>query len=259
MPLFVNGSVSPLVFNRDENAAERSNQSLYRLNFLEEVLNEQQKLNNELTGSVTHFDASLEKNRHEQYTQFQELISFLTKQENISERVMENISEQKESTSGIDEKLLKLEGMHEQFAKAFLSKELTNQAILDQLAHQQAMIQELNRKLLEYEDVTTALVVQAKKQEELQNIITKHDDLQGIFHETIMERLDKQDAASGTISDQLGEINTSLSAKATAIMDKIEHQYTKFTQFFLNLIVPSLSQRKMIDGKTFKTKVKKEN
>ncbi|MFT9596859.1 hypothetical protein [Mesobacillus sp.] len=258
MPLFVNGYVSPQVFRNNDEIAEQSNQEKFRLNYLQEILNEQQKLNNELTGSVTKFDRNLEHNRQEQYTQFQEMFSFLAKQENISEKVMENISEQKESTTEIDDKLIKLEVMHEQFSKALLSRELTSEAILNQLAHQQSMIQDLNRKLLEYEDVTKALVIQAKKQEELQDMLAKHADLQGIFHETIMERLGKQDAVGETITDQLGEIKISLSQKANSILEKIEEQSSKFSQFFLSLIMPNITQKKFIKGKTFKTKTKQE-
>ncbi|GAM14057.1 hypothetical protein [Mesobacillus selenatarsenatis] len=258
MPLFVNGYVSPQVFRNNDKIAEQSNQEKFRLNYLQEILYEQQKFNDELTGSVTKFDRNLEHNRQEQYTQFQEMVSFLTKQENISKRVMENISDQKESTSEIDDKLIKLEEMHEQFAKALLNRELTSEAILNQLAHQQSMIQDLNRKLLEYEDVTNALVIQAQKQEELQDMLAKHSDLQGIFHETIMERLGKQDAVGETITDQLGDIKISLSQKANSILEKIEEQSSKFSQFFLSLIMPNITQKKIIKGKTFKTKTKQE-
>lgn len=258
MPLFVNGFVSPQVFSKNNDIAEQSNQENFRLNYFQEILNEQQKLNDELTGSVTKFDRTLEHNRQEQFTQFQEMVSFLAKQENFSEKVMENISEQKESTTEIDDKLIKLEETHEQFSKALLNRELMSEAILNQLSHQQSMIQDLNRKLLEYEDVTNALVIQAKKQEELQDILEKHADLQGVFHDTIMERLGKQDAVGETITDQLGEIKTSLSAKANAILEKIEEQSTKFTQFFLSLIMPNITQKKVIQGKTFKRKEKQE-
>ncbi len=258
MPLFVNGYVSPQVYCSTDELKVQSNQDKFHLNYLQEILNEQQKFNKDLTGSVTKFDQTLEHSRQEQFSRFQELVSFLAKQENISERVMENISEQKESTTEIDDKLIKLEEMHEQFSKALLNRELTSEAILNQLAHQQSMIQDLNRKLLEYEDVTKALVIQAQKQEELQDMLAKHADLQGIFHETVMERLGKQDAVGETINDQLGEIKTSLSTKANAILEKVEEQYSRFTQFFLSLIMPNITQKKIIKGKTFKTKAKQE-
>jgi hypothetical protein len=258
MPLFVNGYVSPQVFRNNDKIEEQSNQEKFRLNYLKEILNEQQRFNDELTGSVTKFDRNLEHNRQEQYTQFQEMVSLLAKQENFSEKIMEDISEQKESTTEIDDKLIKLEEMHEQYLKALLNRELTSEAILNQLAHQQSMIQDLNRKLLEYEDVTSALVIQAKKQEELQDMLAKHADLQGIFHETIMERLGKQDVVGETINDQLGEIKLSISQKANSILQKIEEQSSKFSQYFLSLIMPNITQKKIIKGKTFKTKTKQE-
>jgi ssRNA-specific RNase YbeY (16S rRNA maturation enzyme) len=258
MPLFVNGSVLPEVFKNQTKIAEKSNQDKFHLNYLQEVLIEQQKLNTELTGSVSQFDSTLQQTRQEQYANYMELVSVLARHENLSEKVIENISEQMDSTSEIDDKLIKLEEMHEQFAKSFLSKELTSQAILDQLACQEAMIQDLNRKLLEYEDVTNALALQSKRQEELQDMIAKQADLQGIFHQTIMESLGKQDAVGESITDQLSEIKTSLSMKANAIIDKIENQYSKITQFFLSLILPNITEKKIIKGKTFKTKIKKE-
>lgn len=258
MPLFVNGRISPQVFNKPEDIEEQNNQGKFHLNFLQEVLLEQQKINDQLTGSVTSFDETLNKSRKEQHSNFLQLASVLARQENLSEKVIENIFEQKESTTVIDEKLIKLEEMHEQFAKSFLSKELTSQAILDQLAYQESMILGLNRKLLEYEDVTKALVIQATKQEELHTLLSKQADLQGIFHQTIMERLGKQDAVGETITGQLSEIKTSLSMKANAVIDKIEEQYSKITQFFLSLILPNITQKKIIKGKTFKTNGRKE-
>ncbi|WHX38874.1 hypothetical protein QNH36_14370 [Mesobacillus sp. AQ2] len=252
MPLFVNGFVSPQVFSKNKEVENPENQEKFRLNYLHELLNEQRKLNHELSGSVMKFDNSLEQNRQEQIKHFNALVSSLAKQENLSEKVIENIYEQKESASDLDDKLIKLEEMHEQFSKTLLNKELTSQAILDQLACQQSMIIDLNRKLLEYEDVTKALVIQAQKQEELQDMIAKHIDLQGIFHETVMEQLGKQDAVGEGISDQLGEIKSSLSTKANEIIEKLENQYSKFTHFLLSLIVPNITQKKIIRGKMFK-------
>jgi hypothetical protein len=252
MPLFVNGFVSPQVFSKNKEVENPENQEKFRLNYLHELLNEQQKLNQELSGSVMKFDSSLEQNRQEQIKHFNALVSSLAKQENLSEKVIENIYEQKESTSDLDDKLIKLEEMHEQFSKTLLNKELTSQAILDQLACQQSMIIDLNRKLLEYEDVTKALVIQAQKQEELQDMITKHIDLQGIFHETVMEQLGKQDAVGEGISDQLSEIKSSLSTKANEIIEKLENQYSKFSHFLLSLILPNITQKKIIRGKMFK-------
>ena len=259
MPLFVNGYISPQVYKNDEEIFQLKNQDKFHINYMQEVFKEQQKLNSQLTGSVSQFENSLQKTRNEQHTNFLELVSVLSRQENLSEKVIENISEQKESTSEIDEKLLKMEEMHHEFAKSFLNKELTSQAILDQLAYQESMIKDLNRKLLEYEDVTKALSTQAKKQEELHLIIAQQADLQGIFHQTIMEQFGKQDAIGETITSQLSDIKTSLSVKANAVIDKVEENYSKITQFFLNLIMPNITQKKIIKGKTFKTSGKKED
>ena len=73
-----------------------------------------------------------------------------------------------------------------------------------------------------------------------------------------MERLGKQDAVGETITDQLGEIKISLSEKANSILEKIEEQSSRFSQFFLSLIMPNITQKKIIKGKTFKTKTKQE-
>lgn len=258
MSLFVNGYISPQVFSNKEEIADQNNQENFRLNYLQEVLSEQQKLNNDLSGSVKKFNSTLQQNRQEQVAQFHSLLASLAKQEDLSEKVMENIYDQKESTTEIDDKLMKIEEMHEQISKSLLTKELTSQAILDQLAYQQSMIIDLNRKLLEYEDVTNALVIQAKKQEELHQMLEKNSDLQGIFHETIMERLGKQDVIGETIISQISEIKSSLSTKANDVLEKIEEQYSKFTQFFLSLIMPNITQKKIIKGKTFKTKTNQE-
>lgn len=257
MPIFMNRYISPQIFKNHASVTEKTNQDKFHLNFLHEVLNEQQKLNNEITGSVSQFESELQQSRKEQSHNFMELVSVLARQENLSEKVIETISEQKESTTEIDEKLLKLEQMHQEFAKSFLNKELTSQAILDQLAYQESMIQELNRKLIEYEDVTKALAVQSEKQEDLHKMLAQQADLQGIFHQTIMERLGKQDAVGETITGQLSEITMTLSMKVNAVLDKIEEQYSKVTQFFLSLILPNITQKKVIKGKTFRTS--KEN
>ncbi|HAQ06369.1 MAG TPA: hypothetical protein DCR24_02100 [Bacillus bacterium] len=259
MPLFVNDSVSPQVFKKDKEIIQLKNQDKFHLNYMEEVLREQQKLNSELTGSVSHFENSLQLSRNEQNKNFLELVSVLTRQENLSEKVIENISKQKESTSEIDDKLLKLKEMHQEFATSFLNKELISQAILDQLAYQESMIKDLNRKLLEYEDVTKSLSTQAKKQEELHVIISQQADLQGIFHKTVMEQLGKQEAVGETITSQLNEIKTTLTNRVNAVMDKVEEQYSKITQFFLKFIMPNITQKKIIKGKTFKTSGKKED
>lgn len=253
MPVFLNRYISPQIFKNHANAIEQNNQDKFHLNFLHEVLSEQQRLNGEMTGSISHFENTLQQSRKEQSYNFMELVTVLARQENMSEKVIENILAQKESTTEIDEKLIKLEEMHEEFAQSFLNEELTNQAILDQLAYQQSMIQQLNRKLIEYEDVAKALAVQSEKQEELHKMLAEQADLQAIFHQTIMESLGKQDAVSETITSQLSEIKMTLTMKVNAVLDKIEEQYSKVTHFFLSLIMPNITKKKVIKGKNFRT------
>jgi len=246
MPLFVNDFVSPQVFSNQQKVEEPENQAKFHLNYLHEVLNEQEQLNNKLSGSVIKFENTFQENRQEQLQQFKSLFSSLAKQETISEKVIENIYEQKESTSDLDEKITKLEKMQEQLSKTFLNEELTNQAILDQLACQQSMIVDLNRKLLEYEDVTKSLVIQEQKQELLQNMVKNHMDLQGVYHETVMEQLCKQDAVGERISDQLSEIKNVHSNMAKDFLEKLENHYSKWTSFLFSFILPNIRQQKKI-------------
>lgn len=131
MGLFFNQGKNKDIFQNSKDNIKDSNQIIYRENFLESVINEQQQLNKQFAENATKH-----AEKHEKYSQ----------------------------------------------------------ALLDQLTIQDSLLLEMNRKLQSYEKTTISIQEQLQIQNEIKELLERHDDLQNIYHQTTMERFDNQNS-----------------------------------------------------------------
>lgn len=129
MGLFFNHKRETKIYQNSNENLKETNQDVYRENFLQSVIKEQQNLNKQFA-------------------------------EKASEHAEKN--------------------------------EIYNQVLLDQLNNQDAFLQEMHRKLQAYEETSHSIREQMKVQDEIKTMLSHHDDLQNVFHQTVMERFNQQ-------------------------------------------------------------------
>jgi uncharacterized coiled-coil protein SlyX len=121
--------------------------------------------------------------------------------------------------------------------------EMYNDVLLEQVALQEKLLNDVNRKLAEYEKTAAALNEQLKNHSEIKDALERHDDLQNIYHKTVMEALESQGANTEKLDRKLDFIKSSVFERASDLSDKIDVHFNKFAHFILNLFTKRGIQR----------------
>lgn len=157
----------------------KSNQEVYRHQYLNEVLKYQNQINQKLTSSIDSINSILEQS--------------MNKKQEIEERV------------GKDE--------------------IVHQAILAQLSTQDQIIINLTNKIESMEKEIGEFII---NQQKTQNEMTSKIEVQDVYHQTVMERLEQQEANTYKISRQLENLRAVIFERINHLAEKVEIQ-TKHT------------------------------
>ncbi|MBY0096794.1 hypothetical protein [Mesobacillus maritimus] len=157
MGLFFNQRQKKEIFQNTNDKIKDRNQNVYRENFLQSMINEQQQLNKQFAENATKH-----AEKHEKYSQ----------------------------------------------------------ALLDQLTTQDSLLLEMHRKLQANEKTTNSIHEHMQIQDEIKELLERHDDIQNIYHKTVMERFDNQDS----------KITQKLNQHDAKVMNWFQKQETQMNQ-----------------------------
>jgi hypothetical protein len=121
--------------------------------------------------------------------------------------------------------------------------EMYNGVLLEQVALQEKLLNDVRRKLAEYEKTAAALNEQLKNHSDITEALKRHDDLQNVYHKTVMEALNSQGANTEKLDRKLDFIKSSVFERASDLSDKIDAHFNKFAHFILNLFTKRGIQR----------------
>ncbi|MGN7179116.1 hypothetical protein [Cytobacillus sp. SAFR-174] len=180
-----------------------SNQGTYRLNFLQEVIKEQQTVNTRLSETYEDMKIQLEDSfidmtklvksaAGKQSNHIGHLTAKIEKQDAFLAGFLEMMLEREKENNLLNKRLAVLEGMNKEILETLENEEPVNQKILEQVSCQEAATQALSRKFDKFEAFSEEAVTNFKAQEEMKAEISKKLDVQEVFHNTVMERLDQQ-------------------------------------------------------------------
>lgn len=183
-----------------------SNQGTYRLNFLEEVIKEQQTVNTRLSETYedmkTHLEDSFVDMRKlvksaagKQSNHIGHLTAKIEKQDAFLTGFLEMMHEREKENDLLNKRLAALEGINKEILEILENEEPVNQKILEQVSCQEAATQALSRKFDKFEAFSEEAVSNFKAQEEMKAELSKKLDVQEVFHNTVMERLNQQFAS----------------------------------------------------------------
>ncbi|MBT2689502.1 hypothetical protein J7I93_15020 [Bacillus sp. ISL-47] len=239
MSFSVNQEGSPKLFLGQSDKA--SNQNTYRLNYLQEVIKEQQSINNRLAESYGDMQTQLEESftdmnklvkkaagRHNHH--FENLVSKLEKQDDFITRFLEVMNHRDKEHELLLERLTSLEEMNKAVLEALEKESPVHQKILEQVSCQDAATQALSRKFDKFEAFSEEASAKFKTQEEIKEEISKKLDVQEMFHSTVMERLDQQEAITQKITRQLDNLKSIVYERASHLSERFEKSFKQLAK-----------------------------
>jgi hypothetical protein len=192
MSLFVNKEVNPKILTFSASGSN-THQVIFQNNYLTEVLVRQEIINQHLTDS----------------------------QKAIDDLLQVSISLQEKQHQSIESKL---EGDFQKISEIMLNDDLLNQAILAQLAKLDDFSHTLVNKVNLLEEVSKEMAFQLNEQLNTHTQLNDKLAIQDVYHQTVMERLDQQDAISHKINFQLENLKAIIFERIGDLAEKIEVQ-----------------------------------
>lgn len=234
-----NSDVEPHIFKL-KNKEISSNQKEFRVNFLQQLLLEQAKMNHSMRNSVEKVNKALQMTNATQDNQHQLMINKLHNHEQFYEQMHQYIQKQEMTNELIMKRLTTLEDRNEVILEKIEAERLLTQAILDQQSTHDQALDKLTANIEEEKSVITQL----KKQDELFDEFNSKLDLQEVFHKTVMERLDQQEGIMKKIIGELDHLRSIIFERASHIVEKIEDNVRRITKPIQHFIVDKETKEK---------------
>lgn len=227
-----NNTAKPLLYHSKNNKPISSNQTVYKLNYLHEFLEEQTKINFSLSKSVEHVNHSIKETNNTHNNQFLKVIGKLKEQEAMGEQLQQYLQQQEKAHELLLSRLNVLEETTNALMEKLESDGLITQAILDQQSRHETTLKELVAKENE------SIAEQTRKQEELYEEFSNKLNLQEVYHNTVMERLDQQEGLIKKLSGELDHLRSVIYERASHIIEKVESNISRMAKpiqrFFVN-------------------------
>jgi chromosome segregation ATPase len=199
-----NEDVKPKLFLSQSPPA--SNQGAYRLNFLQEIIKEQQTVNTRLSDTYEEMKTKLEDSfldmkklvkstAGKQSNHIGHLTAKIEKQDTFLTDFQEMMHEREKANDLLNNRIAALEGLNKEILEIIENEEPIKQEILEQISCQEAAIQALSRKIDKFDAFSEEALSNFKAQEDMKAELSKSLDVQEVFHNTVMERLDQQFAS----------------------------------------------------------------
>lgn len=219
------------VFTPD-NPMPKSNQQSFRLNYISEFVSQQLQQNDKISHSMNEIISTVNQN-HQIHDQKMELILKENQnQKNQSDVYLEKVVHQEKITEEIHSSLKDLIEQNYQLSENISNEKLMNQAILDQLSFQDQQLRNTNHQLESYVNLAQNLSEQLLQQEMILKEIDQKVQVHDVYHSTVMDRLDKQDAFNEKVLRQLEHLKTVIYERVSHVIDKIESSYQSTTDYF---------------------------
>lgn len=205
----------------------QSNQNIFRYNNLDELLKSQEVIHQKLTDSIESMEKLFQTSHEDQNERNQTLTNRMEKQDTIQDEILASLTKL-EST--VTKKLETLYTEQNELIQAVDKDESFHQALLAQLSTHDQTSNRLMFKLHELEEkISTEFNEKIQKcQRELTSKIEIHD----IYHQTVMERIDQQEAIAHKMDRQLDSLKSIVYERIANLTEKIESQSKQMIKTF---------------------------
>jgi chromosome segregation ATPase len=223
MSLYLNRELKPKVFKKNLDKLKiSSNQTLARINFINEFIQQQHNLNSQLVTSYDEINKSIEQSNTDKNHQFDIILKQLKDQEEQTKHFIDGINDQEAPIKLILQRLEQVEKTNQNLQIYMNKEEVVSQAIMDQLTFQDQVINRISRQLEELETTYKSMIVQQNNSTELYNAISKQLAVQEAFHQTILEQIDQHKSETKELNSKLGQFKDQMNEKISFIFSKFE-------------------------------------
>jgi hypothetical protein len=168
-----------------------------------------------------------------------------TNQDEYRENFLQSVmNEQQQLNKQFAENATKHAEKHERYS----------QALLDQLTTQDSLLLDMHRKLQANEKTAISIQEQLQIQDDIKDLLERHDDLQNIYHQTLMERFDNQDSdfiermnrhdrqLLERLQKQENQITKELDKQDTQLTEHLNRQHTQLNTELYKMHTQVMSQ-----------------
>lgn len=228
MGLFINNDTHGDIF-KNEGEINEPNQSFYKRDHFEELVNGQLKVNESLNHSITGLKSLYEKQENVQINKWKEISNRLNELKAI------NLQHEKDQ-SYVVERLKGLEGENKKVQVSLENERLSEQELVKQInglsQSNQEIVDQLEAYYTENEEIISKVDEQYELQKQVADKVSKQDDSQ----EEVLSRLENQEAITEKITRQIEYFRTILFERTNFLAEKIEKGYHHTSSYLANLI-----------------------
>lgn len=246
--------------------ANDSNQQSYRLNFLNEFMSNQLKQNDEINQSINQIVETVNTTHQVHEKKIDQVLQNHHQQKKQSDYFLEKVENYDKTTEEILTSLDDIKNYQDQLNGSIASEQLLNQAILDQLNYQDQQLRQTNSQLVNYVNLAGQLSEQLIYQEQLLKEMEQKLQVQDIYHQTVMTKLDNQDAMNDKILRQLEHLKSIVYERVNIIVEKVETSFQSTSEYFSDIFNKAgfvkpflLSSRPKKEKETEKEKEEEKN
>ncbi|GAA0607267.1 hypothetical protein GCM10009001_25700 [Virgibacillus siamensis] len=231
MGLFMNKAEHPDVF-RNNQSIEEPNQSYFKLDYFDELLKEQNRVNSTLFSSFHNLEKLYEQQKHTQADQWKEINDQLLS-------LMERSFQHEQFESETMEWLTVLDRNHAEMKQLMENENVFKADVTERIEHLRQSNQEIVDKLNHYGSSNQELV---EEMGELVNLhkkmsaeLSKQDDHQ--HH--VMDKLENQEALMEKTLRQVSHFRSILFERTNYIAERIENSYNLTSSYVYKLMTGS--------------------
>ncbi|WP_433958095.1 hypothetical protein [Cytobacillus horneckiae] len=227
------------------NSPDDSNQTVYRLHYLYEILEKQNRFNHEIIENFEEVDHRLNESFHQveqlfanasskQQNEFELFNQKLHTQDGRIAALVDSVYANQEKQQKLLSQLSQLKEANSDILNTIEEESQIHQEILAQMNYQDAAVQDISRKLDRFDETTEKIIDQMNEHEQISKEIKLQSDAHEIYHQTVMERMNQQDALSEKIIRQLEHLKSVIYERAVFLGEHIKTVVKPVKSFFLH-------------------------
>ena len=239
MGLYVNKSDHPDVYKNKKNVST-SNQEYVRRNFLNDLLNEQQKTNHALSETINELKSQYKQYKKTQNTKWKSVnrkIHYLKKSNQQHTETDNKILQQLDTLDEKNTDLISL--LAESILKQINHLTQSNKEISNRIEKTEADKEQLFMGLTEQRVFQKEVVDRLADHEEIQKAVIEKLSHQEEFQTEVLRRLDSQEALTEKIFRQINHIRSILFERTNDLATKIEDGYKLTSTYVYKLMTGS--------------------
>ncbi|AXI10850.1 hypothetical protein CV093_20285 [Oceanobacillus sp. 143] len=227
MGLYINRHIDGAIYKNNSDI-QAPNQKLFIKNHMEEMIQEQQKVNASLHESFQGLKHIYEMQENRQTTRWIEIGNKLTELQGMNEKYTE-------LEKHFMMQMKKLEEDNNGLMKLMENHQLSEEQFNEQVQNITMSYEKIGHKLTQYGSANEQISSKIDEQIKVQQQLTERISTQDATQQEVLDRLDNQEALTEKISRQLSHFRSALYERTNFLSEKIEQT----SSYLMNLITGS--------------------